>query len=831
MIVIDTQSLDEKANNLSNSEIYWTYCGLDCCVTYDVKLAIEPQLDDIARETYQTSLDTVPVVLEMMLGGFKVDVQKRREVLAFYEKQLEKLESRWIRLCSEGLGIPADRAKRVGERRPLPINPASPKDIQFLFHTVLQIPEKKKRKKGKDEATVTTDREVLESFRAYYFAEVFVNHILAMRDAAKSIGFLKTKLDEDNRIRCSFNVAGTKTGRLSSSFSDTGTGCVRPTAEALTPTGWKKLADLKDGDLIAQWDNGTLSFVPATFYRRHYEGKLLWVTGEQMNLAMTPGHRVVYSTYGDPTIRVASASELANRACVLVPISGEMDGYLEMPTYLPMLMADASKEGTVWRAAWKKKRKIDRFLALAKTHNLRFSEGVSKPDYRRFTIYADISLPKKWGPWVLDLTLENAKALVEESKHWDSHVRGKSFIFYTADKEQATWYQILCHRAGYGTTWHSAQNRPDAYGNQSTIYSIAVKPRKHVQLMQKHWSTFDYSGEICCPQVPSSYWLVREGMQIMVTGNTNLQNITGKLKNIFVADPGEILLDIDLEQGDSRGVGAIAWNWFVESHGEAWAGAYLDACESGDLHTTVARMVWGGLPWPADLDPKACRKVAEQPAYRDKSYRDLSKALSHGSNYLGQPPTMAQHTKLPVSTIAEFQKNYFSAFPCITAWQQETLRQLSENRCLITPFGRRRWFWDDPNAQTTKNAAIAYSPQSTTGEFINRGAIKLQRYRNLHNLPIRFILQVHDSLVLAVKWRRLEELIPIILRELKVVLPLARGREFTIPHGVKVGWNYGPYDPHENPYGLRKWTGHEDRTPPKELTTLQAALNSPLKTR
>lgn len=534
MIVIDTQTLDEKADKLSDSEVYWTYCALDCCVTYDVKLAVEKQLDEVARETYQTSLDTIPVVLEMMLGGIKVDLQKRREVLAYYEKQLEKLEARWVRLCSEGLGIPADRTKRTGGRQPLPINPASPKDIQYLFHTVLQIPVRKKRKKGQDEASVTTDREVLESFRSYYFAEVFVNHILAMRDAAKSIGFLKTKLDDDNRIRCSFNVAGTKTGRLSSSFSDTGTG-------------------------------------------------------------------------------------------------------------------------------------------------------------------------------------------------------------------------------------------------------------------------------------------------------TNLQNISGKLKNIFVADPGEILLDIDLEQGDSRGVGAIAWNWFVESHGEEWAGRYLDACESGDLHTTVTRMAWSNLPWPADLDPKECRKVAEQPAYRDKSYRDLSKALGHGSNYLGQPATMAQHAKLPVSTIVEFQKNYFGAFQCIAAWQQETIRQLTETRCLITPFGRRRWFWDDPNAQSTKNAAIAYSPQSTTGEFINRGAIRLQRYRNRHDLPIRFLLQVHDSLVLAVKFRRLEELLPIILRELKVILPLARGREFTIPHGVKVGWNYGPYDPHENPYGLRKWAGHEDRTPPKELTTFQAALNSPLK--
>lgn len=531
MLIIDTRELDETAARLSDSEIYWTYCGLDCCVTYDVMKVIEPQLDPISRATYDTSMATLPYLLEMMLGGMKVDLTRRQEVLSHYEKQLAHLERSWTRLCVEGLGIPADRTKRDKKRVSLPINPSSPLDVQYLFHHVLQIPEKKRRKKGQDEAKVTTDREVLEGFRSYYFAEVFVNFILAMRDCGKAIGFLRTKLDADHRIRCSFNVAGTTTGRLNSSFSDMGTG-------------------------------------------------------------------------------------------------------------------------------------------------------------------------------------------------------------------------------------------------------------------------------------------------------TNLQNISGKLKDIFVADDTMVMVDIDLEQGDSRGVGAIAWNWFVESHGEEWAGKYLDACESGDLHTTVTRMAWSDLAWPADLDPKACRKVAEQLAYRDKTFRDLSKNLGHGSNYLGQPNTMAQHAKLPVSTIADFQRSYFSAFQCITAWQQETIRQLRETRQLITPFGRRRYFWNDPNAVPTHNAAIAYSPQSTTGEFINRGAIKLQHHRDRLRLPIRFLLQVHDSLVLTMRRRHLQELLPVVLEQLRVVLPLAKGREFTIPHGVKVGWNYGMSSV-DNPYGLRKWTGSDDRQPPKRLTTLEALLNSP----
>ena len=536
MLILDTSTLGDKANSLSPSEVYWAYNGLDCGITFDVKNAIKPQLDEVSSLTYETSMATLAPVMEMMLEGLPVSLSRRREVEAYYVKRLEELENNFQKMLVDGLGLPADRALRKG-RRPLAVNYASPKDVQYLFHTVLGIPEKKTRKKGQDAASVTTDRAALESFKVHYFAEPFVNFILAMRDCTKAIGFLGSPLDSDNHLRCSLNVAGTNTGRLSSSFSDTGTG-------------------------------------------------------------------------------------------------------------------------------------------------------------------------------------------------------------------------------------------------------------------------------------------------------TNLQNINGKMKDIFVAPDGWMFVDIDLEQGDSRGVGAIAWNWFVEEHGEEWAGRYLDACESGDLHTSVCKMAWPNLSWGDD--PKGWKKIAQQIAYRDKTFRDLAKVLGHGTNYMGLANTMAKNSKLPVGTVSAFQRAYFEGFPCIREWQLRTLHLLKTQRCLITPWGRRRYFWNNPDANTTENAAIAYSPQSTTGEFINRGMIKLWHYRNAKNLPIKFLLQVHDSLVLLVREDRIEELMPIILKQLAVKLILARDREFTIPHGCKVGWNYGSVEYNKageivgNHYGLKVWTGTETRKPPAKIKNFRQALETPL---
>jgi hypothetical protein len=100
----------------------------------------------------------------------------------------------------------------------------------------------------------------------------------------------------------------------------------------------------------------------------------------------------------------------------------------------------------------------------------------------------------------------------------------------------------------------------------------------------------------------------------------NIQNITEDLRHIFVADPGMVLCGIDASQSDSRMVGFMCGLLFDD-----WS--YLDACESSDLHTAVARMVWPELPWTGEA--KADRKVADRPYYRHFPYRDICKKLGH----------------------------------------------------------------------------------------------------------------------------------------------------------------------------------------------------------
>lgn len=285
---------------------------------------------------------------------------------------------------------------------------------------------------------------------------------------------------------------------------------------------------------------------------------------------------------------------------------------------------------------------------------------------------------------------------------------------------------------------------------------------------------------------------------------TNMQNVTESLRSVFVADPGYKLANLDLEQGDSRNVGALCWNYLVDNPewDERTAGAYLDACESGDLHTTVAKMTLKHLPWGSAPD----REVAEAICYRHFDYRFMCKKLGHGSNYLGTPPTMARHTKFPLQSVKDFQDSYFEAFPCIPAWHDKVFYELEHFSFLTTPFNRRRFFFGRPKDSATRREAVAHVPQSMTAEEINLGILKLWQANR-----IQLLIQVHDSILFQYPEELEDEIIPWALETLKTHLILKRGREFFVPTEAKCGWNWGNYNAEENPDGLKKWKGGDTR--------------------
>jgi DNA polymerase I-like protein with 3'-5' exonuclease and polymerase domains len=284
---------------------------------------------------------------------------------------------------------------------------------------------------------------------------------------------------------------------------------------------------------------------------------------------------------------------------------------------------------------------------------------------------------------------------------------------------------------------------------------------------------------------------------------TNLQNVTESLRSVFVADPGHKLGNLDLEQGDSRNVGAICWNLFCDhpDWNERTAGAYLDACESGDLHTTVAKMAYKSLAWGTAPD----REIAEQRFYRHFDYRFMCKKLGHGRNYIGQPQTLAKHAKIPVQHAREFCEAYDSAFPCIPAWHESIKYRLEHFSQITNLFGRRRFFFGRPRDAATHRDAAAYEASSCTSDEINTGILKLWQANR-----VQLLMQVHDNILFQFPEELEDEIIPWAKEILKTHLMLKKDRPFFVPTEAKTGWNWGNFS-EGNPDGLKKWSNGDSR--------------------
>lgn len=280
----------------------------------------------------------------------------------------------------------------------------------------------------------------------------------------------------------------------------------------------------------------------------------------------------------------------------------------------------------------------------------------------------------------------------------------------------------------------------------------------------------------------------------------NAQNITEEIRSIFTSSPGHKLAYIDLEQAESRAVAFLSGDT-----------AYRDACNSGDLHTEVTRLIWPRLPWTSDSARN--KEIAEQKFYRQFSYRDMAKRGGHGSNYLGTPRTMAIHLKIEEALMRDFQSGYFRAFPGIPTWHGDTATTLQSTGSLTTPFGRRRAFLGRLGESSTLREAVAYCPQSLIADYMNAGVCRLWSWGQ-----VSLLAQVHDAVLFEYPEGR-DDLVLEAAKILSHSINLLDGSTFSIPCEASIGWNWGKYKKDLNPYGIKKLKNSDDRTPPPSASS------------
>lgn len=210
---IDTATLLPGTHLPSASANQQVYCGLDSAITLELLRTIRNQYQPRDANEWQNPIYDFERAmqgpyLEIMQRGFKVDEISRRRAA---DELIQKI--------SDLRAILSEFSMAVWDK---PLNPRSPKQLQTFFYQAMRLPEQWISQKG--ERKLSMNREVLEKLDDYLYARPFVNLILTIRELAKQLEVFETEIDADGRFRASYNIAGTETGRPSSSENAFGTG-------------------------------------------------------------------------------------------------------------------------------------------------------------------------------------------------------------------------------------------------------------------------------------------------------------------------------------------------------------------------------------------------------------------------------------------------------------------------------------------------------------------------------------------------------------------------------------------------------------------------------
>ena len=184
---------------LSALEQHSVYCGLDSCVTLEIHSEISPLLDAETQLIYNFERALQAPVLEMTLRGILCDTGEVYRLRQIYEKRRTRIDY-----------IIQRYAMVVWEK---PLNPSSHVQLKEFFYDVMQIPHQYIWEKGIKK--LSCNRESLEKVQQYRYARPIATAILAYRDVTGKIKVLKSGIDSDRRMRFSYNIGGTNTGRFS----------------------------------------------------------------------------------------------------------------------------------------------------------------------------------------------------------------------------------------------------------------------------------------------------------------------------------------------------------------------------------------------------------------------------------------------------------------------------------------------------------------------------------------------------------------------------------------------------------------------------------------
>ncbi|MDR2946288.1 MAG: DNA polymerase I, partial [Candidatus Adiutrix sp.] len=210
----------------------------------------------------------------------------------------------------------------------------------------------------------------------------------------------------------------------------------------------------------------------------------------------------------------------------------------------------------------------------------------------------------------------------------------------------------------------------------------------------------------------------------------NLQNIPARgeegrrIRSAFIAPPGWAVISADYSQIELRVLAHF-------SQDETLLKAFAN---DEDIHTQTAAEIFG-LP-PEEVTPTLRREA---------------KTINFGVVYGQGPFALGKQLGIPQAQAKDFIERYFSRFPGVKRYMDETRETARATSLVSTWFGRRRWLrglsGGYQSRQEAERMAINTPIQGTAADLIKMAMLAVDARLAREHPQARLIMQVHDELV------------------------------------------------------------------------------------
>ena len=253
--------------------------------------------------------------------------------------------------------------------------------------------------------------------------------------------------------------------------------------------------------------------------------------------------------------------------------------------------------------------------------------------------------------------------------------------------------------------------------------------------------------------------------------NPNLQNIPirseegRKIREAFIPPEGRVLVSADYSQIELR----------VMAHITKDAGLTRAFANRLDVHQATASEIYG-----VSLD--------EVTPNQRRDAKTINFGLMYGMSAFG----LAKSLGIPQSVARETINRYFSQYPAIRGYVEET-KELARTNGYVETIRGRRIYLEDIKArnpmvrQAAERLSINAPVQGSAADIIKLATIKVHDWLQTSNLDALMLLQVHDELVFEVSEDHLDRLMAGVEERMKSAEQL--DVELLIDFGSGTNWS------------------------------------------